>query len=161
MIKEWNIGILTITAEQVALAKNNGLKRHNLQTRIDMGWSIERAITQPVLKKRRIKYTEQDELEAQLNGIGVMTFRSRVNNFGWTVEDAKTTPLQYISNTRKESVMEWGKCVKQLKKELQETERWINNNDIPQLLRKAIDDSMAKQKRQILRLELFVKDGQQ
>jgi ATP-dependent Lon protease len=156
------MGILTITEEQVKTATTNGIKRYNVQRRvIDMGWTVEDAITRPVLRKRRLRYTEQDEIEATLNGIPLSTFRSRVNNFGWPVERSKTEPLQYISNTRKDTVMEWDKRIKRMKQELIETEQWINNNDIPQSLRKAITDSMAKQKREILRLELFVKDGQQ
>jgi len=155
------MGILTVTEEQVEIATINGIKRYNVQRRVDMGWTVEDAITRPVLRKRRIRYTEQDEIEATLNGIPLSTFRSRVNNFGWPVERSKTEPLQYISNTRKDTAMEWDKRIKRMKQELIETEQWINNNDIPQSLRKAITDSMAKQKREILRLELFVKDGQQ
>jgi len=161
VVKPWNMGILTVTEEQVEIATMNGIKRYNVQRRVDMGWTVEEAITRPVLRKRRLRYTEQDEIEAILNGIPLSTFRSRVNNFGWAVERSKTQPLQYISNTRNDSAAEWDKRIKRLKRKLIETEKWINANDIPQPLRKAIADSMVKQKREILRLELFVKDGQQ
>ncbi|PUB17953.1 hypothetical protein [Paenisporosarcina sp. OV554] len=163
MIKPWNIGILTITVEQVEIAKKNGLKLHNLQTRLDNGWTIERAITQPVLKKRRIKYTEQDEIEAQLNGIGIMTFSSRVNNFGWSVGDAKTAPLQYISNQRIDTKTDWIKRIEGLKQELTSAETWVkdNRNQFPKSLIHSIGDVLIKNKRAIHRLELYVKDGQQ
>jgi hypothetical protein len=155
------MGILTVTEEQVEIATMNGIKRYNVQRRIDSGWTVEDAITRPILKTKRLRYTEQDEIEAVLNGIPLSTFRGRVNNFGWSVERAKSEHLQYISNTRNDTIMEWEKRIERLKRELHETEQWINNNDIPQSLRKAINGSVVKQKREIRRLELFVKDGQQ
>ena len=163
MIKPWNIGILTVTEEQVEIAKNNGLKRYNIQARLDNGWPIERAITQPVLKKRRLRYTEQDEMEAQLNGIEIGTFRSRVNCFGWSVEDAKTKRPQYISNQRGGTRMDWNRRIDGLKKELANTEGWVKENydSIPTVLMQSIVDALQKSTHEIRRLELFVKDGQQ
>jgi len=150
------MGILTITSEQVETALNNGLKRHNVQTRVDMGWPIEKAITQPVLRKRRLRYTEQDEIEAQLNGILVGTFRSRVNNFKWSVERAKTEPINHISQ-RGLTLMEWNETIRGLKQQLAETEQWLQENDVPQSLKKAFDHSLVKQKKEITRLEYYVK----
>lgn len=159
MVKPWNIGILTVTEEQVETALNNGLKRHNIQTRIDMGWSIEKAITQPVLKKRRLRYTEQDEIEAQLNGILIGTFRSRVNNFKWSVERAKTEPINHISQ-RSLTLMEWNETIRGLKQQLNETEQWIKNNNVPQSLKKAIDYAIVKQQKEITRLEYYVQSDE-
>lgn len=90
MSKVWSVGILTISADMVALAEKNKIPRSVVYDRIyGMDWSIERAVSTPVKHKKRLDYTKNDLQQAESNGIGRCTFISRLLR-GWDIERAKT-----------------------------------------------------------------------
>ena len=74
-------------------AEENGITRVAFYQRVNAGWGVERASTEPMRDKE--KYLMPDGrpgLEvARENGIGVPTFYGRVDRGGWSVERAATT----------------------------------------------------------------------
>ncbi|MGN4897763.1 hypothetical protein ACTFSB_28320 [Bacillus cereus group sp. MYBK14-3] len=76
-------------------AKKNGIPRKNVDQRVQyLGWTIEKAITTPLLPKcNRPKYKGYAEL-AEKNGIPYKTFTARVNGLAWTLERAASTPVR-------------------------------------------------------------------
>ena len=58
---------------------------------------------------------------------------------------------------------DWIKRIEGLKQELTSSETWVkdNRNQFPKSLIQSIGDVLIKNKREIHRLELYVKDGQQ
>jgi hypothetical protein len=86
----WSIGLNTIPAEFVEMARKNKIPRTIVYNRIEeIGWSIETAFSIPVQKRERLNYTHRDVQQAEHNGIGRCTFISRIFR-GWELERAKT-----------------------------------------------------------------------
>lgn len=79
-----------ITPEHYELAAENGISAKTVYQRVYQGWSINRAITTPVMPKKpfRSKYAKL----AVQNGINFETFRRRVCYSGWDEYTAATTP---------------------------------------------------------------------
>jgi hypothetical protein len=74
--------------EDYRKAEANGIPKKNVDSRIYQGWSIKRAITEPLRKDPYKQYKAQcEEL-----GISNTTFRSRINR-GMTPEEAASTPV--------------------------------------------------------------------
>lgn len=87
-----------ITPEHYAQGEANGVSRENVWQRVNnSGWTIEKAITEPVLPKgtykRESKYGEYVKI-AEHNGIPFKTFWARINQMGWDVHKASTTPVR-------------------------------------------------------------------
>lgn len=77
------------------LAKASGMSGVTLSERLKRGWSVERAISEPVkLRQLVLNYLGRDvtfdEL-AEISGIKADTLRARIRS-GWTVELAAITP---------------------------------------------------------------------
>lgn len=70
------------------LARKNGIKDKTYYSRLEYGWTKEKAATTPV--KRRM---DNEWLKiAQQNGIHSSTFYKRVDDMFWSPEEAATTP---------------------------------------------------------------------
>lgn len=87
-----------ITQEDYDKAAEKGITRENVWKRVNNGgWSVERAISEPVLKKgtfaRNSKYGDHVKI-AEANGISYQTFWERVNTMGWSLEKASNTLLR-------------------------------------------------------------------
>lgn len=87
-----------ITPEHYAQAEINSINRAIVWQRVNnSGWTIERAISEPVLPKgtykRESKYGDYVKL-AEKNGIPFKTFWARVNQMGWNLYLASTTPVR-------------------------------------------------------------------
>ncbi|PEO88144.1 hypothetical protein CN571_15710 [Bacillus pseudomycoides] len=82
-------------------AKKNGVPRRNVDIRVRyLGWTIEQAITKPLMSKRdRPGYKGFAEI-AEKNGIPYKTFVSRVKILNWSLEEAANTPTKHRSNRR-------------------------------------------------------------
>lgn len=84
-----------------AVAKKNGINKKQLINRVNKGWDLERAATEPLtdaaervqrgVMKRR-KYSLEMMVEAENNGVSRETFYRRIER-GWTPEKAASTPL--------------------------------------------------------------------
>lgn len=92
---------VTYTPEE--LAENSavdGLTSHDITTRIrHHGWSVEKAITKPKMKKNQTfffngKYYTAEELKSlsPIPNITSSIIRNRINKHGWDVERAITQP---------------------------------------------------------------------
>ncbi|MDF9845125.1 MULTISPECIES: hypothetical protein [unclassified Paenibacillus] len=82
-----------ITPDEYELAAMIGISAIVLEVRIrSLGWSKERALTEPPQTKRALKGEWMKV--AEQNGICYSTFRYRVNRLGWDMERAATQPLQ-------------------------------------------------------------------
>jgi len=106
----------------IKVAEKNGICYRTLVYRANqLGWDLERAATQPLQNRKAqaecareksrvypIKFLEL----AKQNGINYDTFRHRVNESGWTMEDASTRPT-----------MTWREIGLQSKEKRQESER--------------------------------------
>lgn len=89
--KRWACGIVELTPDQVQTARDNGLHYTIVWKRIgQLGWDIEKAVTEPS-NKVTDRYTMEDRLEAEANGIIFATLRSRLQA-GWDLQRAKTQP---------------------------------------------------------------------
>lgn len=84
--------------ELVELSPVKGLKPVDITTRINRhGWSVERAITQPLKNKNQLfeyngkKYTSKQLAEiSQVEGLTYHDITDRINRCGWSVRDAIT-----------------------------------------------------------------------
>ncbi|KGP80103.1 MULTISPECIES: hypothetical protein [unclassified Paenibacillus] len=89
-----------------AEAENNGISYDTFMSRINRGWTMERAATEPLQTPEqakaqtarateaiRIYPKEYVELAAQ-NGIAYATFVHRVKGMGWDYDRAATEPLR-------------------------------------------------------------------
>lgn len=47
--------LVFITDEQYQIAEKNGISKANVNQRIRLGWTVQRAITEPIHKKGEIK----------------------------------------------------------------------------------------------------------
>ncbi|HAF97519.1 hypothetical protein [Paenibacillus lactis] len=93
----------TIHRKWLEIAAKNGISKRLYFKRVYRGWSKQEAATKPVMSTKeiiknldnyRIKLFEPEDIqEAARNGISYETFRKRVRDCGWTVEEAKTRPL--------------------------------------------------------------------
>lgn len=98
--------------ELVDISKVNGLTNTDITNRINqLGWSVERAITQPKNVKKQPRgigkllfeyngnYYNSFELEqmSSVKGITGKIIVHRISNNGWSVEDAITKPLKKIN----------------------------------------------------------------
>ncbi|CAI8880703.1 transposase [Bacillus sp. IT-79MI2] len=91
------------TWDDYEIAKKNGIPRRNVNQRVQfLGWTIERAITEPIFKSARTKYKGYVE-RAEKNGIPYKTFIARVNQLKWSLEEAAEThvlSIEEINNRR-------------------------------------------------------------
>jgi hypothetical protein len=79
-----------ITPEQYAKAAANGVPARNLEQRYrDYGWSMERAMTEPIRKNK--SHGDWPAI-AKSNGITYDQYLKRVQ-IGWSMEAAATTPV--------------------------------------------------------------------
>lgn len=89
--------------EWLAIAAKNGISKRLYFKRVYRGWSKQDAATKPVMSTKEIiknldnyrtkLFEPEDIQEAARNGISYETFRKRVRDCGWTVEEAKTRRL--------------------------------------------------------------------
>ena len=83
-----------ITDSDYEAATQRGITRKAVQWRVGLGWSAKRAISEPPHHPSRRCPEYQKFLEIALdNGISASTFRSRVNKYKWTLDEAATTPI--------------------------------------------------------------------
>ena len=89
------------TAEELAkMSSVNGLTYHDITTRVNHhGWSIEKALTQPKMKKDYLyeydgkMFTAKELADiANIDGLTYKDILCRINKHGWTVERAITQP---------------------------------------------------------------------
>lgn len=92
----------TWSKELIEALKDNNISFGTFASRIyALGWDRKKAATTPVRKKRhKHKNTiTQEEFNrysqlAQENGIHANTFKSRVQQLGWSMKEASTTPTR-------------------------------------------------------------------
>lgn len=89
----------------VEWAEELGVNRGTLQTRLQRGWSTERALTQPTGKHRRKHYgltafgrTQTLPEWEKETGIAFKTILHRIDRLGWSTEEALTIPAVRGSN---------------------------------------------------------------
>jgi hypothetical protein len=92
-----------LTEEHYLIAKKNGISRPNVQQRYDdYGWSIERAITEPIKQVKQSPWSKWKDI-ALKNGIYNELFHVRLKK-GWLPEKAATEPItkkkKYNTTTR-------------------------------------------------------------
>lgn len=75
--------------EHFEIAKNNGIGKMTVYSRINKGWTIEEAITRKVRKKKNGKWLEL----ARQNGINENTFYGRLR-YGMNEKEAATKPVK-------------------------------------------------------------------
>lgn len=81
-----------ISPESYETAKANGISEINVYHRVySLGWTVERAITEPVRKSEA--FTSDWLAVALKNGISRDRFRNRVRYLGWGEERAAITPV--------------------------------------------------------------------
>lgn len=79
-------------------AEANGIGASTMHARLRLGWSVDRAVTQPAGDDwglREIKYwlgSEPARHVAERNGISYSTFLNRMKKLGWEVTRAATEP---------------------------------------------------------------------
>lgn len=83
------MAVYELTEKHYETAALRGIERNNVYQRVYNGWTIKRAITQP-LKVPKPWDLWKDVAEA--NGVTYETFRKRVYK-GWGHEKAAKTPL--------------------------------------------------------------------
>ena len=80
-----------ITDEDYEEAQKNGINKNRLQARVlRLGWSIKRAKTQPIMKKKNI--TDEQLKIAKENGVDRRGILSRMSQSGMTLEEAISRP---------------------------------------------------------------------
>ena len=80
-----------ITPEEYEIAAGNGISEKTVNARVRRsGWSVKRAITEPV--RKRMKHGEWVKL-AKKNNISPSTYSTRIHHLKWTPEEAATTPV--------------------------------------------------------------------
>jgi len=80
------------TWDQYEIAEKNGISKSTVYQRINIqGWTVEKAITEPLFVSMKERYAEQWKI-AEKNGILYRTFRSRITNLKWSPEEAATIP---------------------------------------------------------------------
>lgn len=88
----------TFTREEIRQAKDNGISSDQLHNRVNnAGWSLERALTEPLdeRKKGKSKYFTKDEIEVgRENGIRLQTMVVRLKS-GWDRVECYTKPINY------------------------------------------------------------------
>ncbi|XEC97025.1 hypothetical protein AB6A23_11070 [Paenibacillus tarimensis] len=90
----------------VEVAAKHGICYGTLRYRANqLGWDIERAATQPLQDRKAQakaayeasrKYPVEMVEKAKANGISYHTFCSRINDSGWSIERAATTPVMTL-----------------------------------------------------------------
>ena len=89
-----------ITPEDFKVAEANGLDRQLVHSRVyHRGWSVQRAITQPVKEKRPKRDWKYLHKRLEENGIPLSTFYTRVNQLGMTSEKASSMPVKDMYNS--------------------------------------------------------------
>ena len=102
-----------VTPDEYDIAKKNGIPYRIVNARIrSSGWSKQRAITEPVLKRDR-GLNEEYVKKAKLNGISRDVFAYRVSH-GYTNEEAATIPVR----DNKKLMSQLGKKRRKYSKEL-------------------------------------------
>ncbi|EOO23583.1 hypothetical protein IIU_06990 [Bacillus cereus VD133] len=85
------------------IALSNGIAKNTFEKRIELGWSLNRAITQRPMnsketveileqKKKRV-FTDEQIQQAEENGISYRLLYDRVRRQKWELEVAITTPV--------------------------------------------------------------------
>lgn len=83
-----------LTDEQLRIAKENDIPYERVHARIvELGWSVDTAITKPVNKYRKHKDMKKWVATAKENGISEKTFKKRLRE-GYSPERAMTEPLK-------------------------------------------------------------------
>ncbi|MEZ7173603.1 hypothetical protein [Sporosarcina sp. OR05] len=84
-----------VTPKDYETAEQNGISAKNVTQRVyRYGWDIQRAITQPLIIRRKVDplWDEWQDI-ASANGIVKKIFNQRINRQGWTAKKAATTPV--------------------------------------------------------------------
>ena len=84
-----------ISPEQYAIAEQNGLNRDRVRQRVNYcGWSVERAIREPLqIGNERRHHPKYWQELAKQNGIDYGTYKNRLVR-GWGYHRAATQPLR-------------------------------------------------------------------
>lgn len=70
-----------ITDEQYLIANRNGISKKNVYQRVnEYGWSVEKAITQPLHNTKNKKTDRTLMLLAELNGVNYGTYKKRIKD---------------------------------------------------------------------------------
>lgn len=97
-----------LTEAQSSIAEENGITRKALGSRLEYGWSVEKAISTPPIRKKgvrtfyRVRVTDEDLERAEQNGISEKTLKSRCKK-GWDLERAITQPYQKQQSGKRKS----------------------------------------------------------
>ncbi|MFC3212705.1 hypothetical protein [Planomicrobium okeanokoites] len=79
-----------LTPYHFKVAEKNGIPRKRVKARRYDGWSIDRAINEPI---QNVKHEYQKWLKVALaNGLTVGGFKNRMSHYGMSMEDAATLP---------------------------------------------------------------------
>lgn len=96
-----------LTKEHMEIGAKNGLSKDLISQRYDMGWEIERAITQPKRTKQRDVLWAEWQDTALSHGVGRITFTARVQR-GIEPKLAATVPPNHFPRIQKDgTVPEW------------------------------------------------------
>lgn len=83
-----------IDKESLEIAKENGIIRQTLDSRLNRGWELERAITTKQGKRGRKRMFEDWVYEeAKENGLNINVVRYRIKNLKWDKKEACTFPV--------------------------------------------------------------------
>lgn len=92
--------VVFMTDEMIERARKNGINQRALKSRLDTDWDPERAMTQPIneglskVPKAKSKvFTEEERQTLYKNRIPIVYALNRLNRYGWTMEQAITTPV--------------------------------------------------------------------
>jgi len=106
------------------LAEHNGIKYATLRKRISVGWDPMRAATEPLVdrhkamakvgKANRIYPMQQIEAAIQ-NGVRYETFRGRIKQGKWNINDAMTIPTMNRSAIGRVMKDGYGRATRQVR----------------------------------------------
>ena len=93
---------MAFTVREIKQAEKTGITLNTVRNRMKKGWSKEKALNTPSLKRNMDKYYKI----AEKNGIKKGTVKTRIYQYGWNVEDAVTTPVRngYYKKKHEEAV---------------------------------------------------------
>lgn len=92
-------------------AEQNGISYRTLSGRVTRGWTLEDAATRSLVDPTELRRADKEWIEKALaNGINKLTYIARIDQLGWSKEDASTTqPLargEYLNEETKRKVLD-------------------------------------------------------
>ena len=93
---------MAFTVKEIKQAEETGITLNTVRNRMKKGWSKEKALNTPSLKRNMDKYYKI----AEKNGIKKGTVKVRIYQYGWDIEEAVTKPVRngYYKKKHEEAV---------------------------------------------------------